>query len=319
MQDLIGRLGPLAFASRLRRLADKLHKDGSLIYKTQNLDFQARWFPVMYALTRKKAMAITELARKLELTHPAINQIANAMQNRGLLKSIKGKQDERQRFISLSAEGRKLSRQLAPIWNDISMATAELINQTKTSFLESLETIEQALDKQSMFERTVRLQKQRQYDKLAIADYSPGLKKYFKSLNYQWLKTYFEIEKADRFILENPHESIIKRGGRILFAKLGRKVIGTVALKKLNAETFELTKLAVQPEYQGKQAGRKLCDYAINYAVKAGAKTVVLATSPKLAAANQLYEKLGFRSCADKFGLLEGFKRKSQIHKLELN
>jgi ribosomal protein S18 acetylase RimI-like enzyme/predicted transcriptional regulator len=319
MQDLIGRLGPLAFASRLRRLADKLHKDASLIYKTQNIDFQARWFPVMYALTRKKYMAITELARELELTHPAINQIANAMQNRGLLKSVKGKQDERQRFISLSAEGKKLSRELAPIWSDISEATSELLSQAKSDFLESLETIEKALDNRSMFERTACLQKQRQYDKITIAEYNPGLKRYFKSLNYQWLKSYFEIESADRYILENPHESIIKRGGLILFAKLGSKVIGTVASKKLSPETYELTKLAVQPEYQGRQAGQKLCDYAINYAVKAGAQKVVLATSPKLTAANQLYEKLGFKPGSDKFGLLEGFKRKSEVYILELH
>lgn len=318
MQDLIGRLGPLAFASRLRRLADRLHKDGSQIYKTQNIDFQARWFPVMYALTEKKSMAITELARELELTHPAINQIANAMQSRGLLKSVKGKRDERQRFISLSPIGKNLSKELAPVWQDISDATDELLNLTDTDLLASLETIEQALDSQGMFARVEVRLKKRRYDKISIIDYNPKLKRYFKSLNYRWLKAYFEIEKPDRYILENPQEAIIKKGGAILFAKLGSKVIGTVAIKKINADTYELTKLAVQPEYQGIQAGRKLCDYAIDRARKAGADKVVLATSAKLAAANQLYYKLGFHASEDDFGLLDGFKRKSKVYKLEL-
>ena len=48
--DLIRKLGPLAFASRLKRLSERLMKDVALVYKDLNVDFQPRWFPVLYLL-----------------------------------------------------------------------------------------------------------------------------------------------------------------------------------------------------------------------------------------------------------------------------
>ena len=316
--DLIQQLGPLAFASRLKRLAEKLHKDGSLIYRQQNVDFQARWFPVIYALSRRKSMAITELANDLNLTHPAINQIAGAMARKGLLKSVKGKKDERQRFISLSLKGRNLVKTLEPIWREIKTATEELINSTDKNFLASLSSLEKSLDSESMFKRVIARLKTHQYDQIEIVDYEPAFKRYFKQLNYEWLKKYFRIEPFDKKILGDPENSVIKAGGFILFARLDGKVIGTVAMKKLNPAVYELSKMAVQPEYRQRQAGLKLCEFAINKAKSAGAETIILATSPRLPAANKLYASLGFADCPDEFGILKGVRRRSITMQLNL-
>lgn len=316
--DLIEQLGPLAFASRLKRLAEKLHKDGSLIYKQRNVDFQARWFPVIYALSRRKSMAITELANDLNLTHPAINQIAGAMTRKGLLKSVKGKKDERRRFISLSPKGRNLVKALEPIWHEIKIATEELINSTDKNFLASLSSLEKSLDSESMYERVIDRLKKQQYDQIEIIDYEPAFKRYFRQLNYEWLKKYFRIEPFDKKILGDPENSVIKAGGFILFARLAGRVIGTVAMKKLNPSAYELSKLAVRPEYRQHRAGLKLCQFAINRAKAAGAETIILATSPKLPAANNLYTSLGFGYGPDSYGILKGVRRRSITMQLNL-
>jgi len=316
--DLIQQLGPLAFASRLKRLAEKLHKDASAIYRQQNLDFQARWFPVMYALSRRRSMAITGLANDLNLTHPAINQIASEMTRKGLLKSIKGKNDERQRFISLSTKGRALITTLEPIWREIKTATEELIKSSDENFLASLSSLENSLISKSIYHCVIARLNNDQYKQIEIIDYEPAFIKHFKQLNLEWLKKYFRLEHFDRKILGDPENVIIKPGGFILFARLNGKIIGTVAMKKLNESVYELSKLAVRPEYRRHRAGLKLCRFAIDRAKAAGAQTIILATSPKLLAANNLYASLGFEDGVDAYGILKGVKRRSIVKQLNL-
>jgi hypothetical protein len=68
--DIITELAELAFASRLKRLSERLAKDVLLLYRKLDVDFEARWFSVLYTLS---PMAVTKLAQSLVLTHMAIN------------------------------------------------------------------------------------------------------------------------------------------------------------------------------------------------------------------------------------------------------
>lgn len=309
--DIIQNLGTLAFASRLKRLADKLQRDASRIYKDRGIDFEARWFPVMYALSKHKAMAITELASKLNMTHPAINQISTAMQKKGIINSQRGLQDERQRFISLSDEGIELLEKLKPIWYDIAAATDELIIQSDKNFLKKLAKIENQLYKKSVYDRISLKYKDSDYKRIKIVDYKPSYKKYFKQLNLPWLRKHFKVEKYDERILSDPQRYIIKPGGIILFAKMDNKVIGTIAAHPVHPGVYEICKLGVDEKYRGHQAGRKLVEVMIKRLKSLKAKKIVLATSPKLPAANNLYESLGFEPADDEYGLLSVVRRKS--------
>ena len=85
--DLIRQLGPLALASRLRRLTEWLYKDGARIYREQSADFEPRWFPLFYLLKESGSVPVTTAASLLGFSHPAINQIAGQM-SRGLPRGI---------------------------------------------------------------------------------------------------------------------------------------------------------------------------------------------------------------------------------------
>lgn len=74
-----------------------------------------------------------------------------------------------------------------------------------------------------------------------------------------------------------------------------KEIAGTVALKRINATLFELTKMAVEERFQGMKIGRALCEAAINKARTAGGKKVILYSSTLLTPAIGLYRKLGFR------------------------
>jgi DNA-binding MarR family transcriptional regulator/N-acetylglutamate synthase-like GNAT family acetyltransferase len=293
--DLIKQLGPLAFASRLKRLSERLHKDGSRIYDAQAADFEARWFPVLYALKLKSRQPVTTIASDLGLTHPAINQIAGVMEKRGIITSTKDKKDERKRLLRLTPKGRKLIKQLEPVWKIIEEETAKLIRDSGGQVLKSIDRIEKELDEKDMYERVMQRLHKSQIEKVQILDYRPQYKKYFKSLNYEWLKKYFRVEPTDEMILSDPAKHVIKPGGFIIFAKFEGAIVGTAAVMKHDSDTFELTKMAVTRKAQGMQIGQKLGLAAIRKAKKLGAKSLILHTSPKLKTAISIYEKLGFK------------------------
>ncbi len=293
--DLIRELGPLAFASRLKRISEQLMRDVSRIYHEHEVDFQARWFPVLYLLGQKTAMSVTEIAHALGMTHPAINQIAGSMSDAGLLSSSKDSSDERRRMLSLSDKGGRVMTALIPVWKDIEEANRELIDAAGGDLLSALDHIEDLLEEQDMYQRVMARMKRRQHDTIEILKFRPEFAKYFDRINREWLNEYFTIEDFDRKVLSNPQREIIDPGGHILFARLGDDIVGTVALMRHGRQIFEVAKMGVSKTARGKQVGTRLAKAAIDLARSEGAHTLLLYTSPKLAAANSLYRKLGFQ------------------------
>ncbi|MGB8657558.1 MAG: bifunctional helix-turn-helix transcriptional regulator/GNAT family N-acetyltransferase [Candidatus Zixiibacteriota bacterium] len=316
--DLIRQLGPLALASRLKRLSDRLMRDGYRIYREQGLDFEPRWFTVFYLLSRKSPMAITQIARQLHVTHPAVNQVAGAMEKAGLIASRRDKTDERKRLLSLSASGKELAAKLKPIWKDIQKANQELLDTSGADLLAVLDRIEKALDDTEMFDRIKALIKKRQWESVEIIDYQPRYRKLFRALNLEWLEKYFSVEPVDEKMLSDPEGEILKRGGKILFARLDGKIVGTAALIRHDKTTFELAKMAVTEEAQRRQVGKKLTLAAIERAKLSGARTIFLNTSLKLTAANALYRQLGFVPEAPKMRQNSGYKRPTITLKLAI-
>lgn len=317
--DILEQLGPLGFASRLRRLGERLHRDGSLIYKSQAVDFEARWFPVLYVLKDRSYMSITGIASAVGLTHPAVNQITTSMASHGLVSSLKDSDDERRRLVVLTDKGIELAKTLEPIWSDIEAATREVTSITTHNAVEMLARVETALDETSMYERVMSRIKERQLKAVEIVDYRPNYKHYFKSLNYEWLQEYFSVEPQDEEILSDPNGMIVKNGGMVFFALLDHEVVGTAALRRHTDMVFELTKMAVTKSAQRKQVGTKVVTEIIRYSKNAGVNAIVLFTSPKLAAAISLYERVGFVQTDDPGVPFPDYKRETIAMRVDFN
>lgn len=292
--DLLRQLGPLAIASRLRRLTEWLYKDGARIYQELSFDFEPRWFPLFYLLKESDEISVTQAAQALGLTHPAINQIAGELSRSGLVESTSDKKDNRKRLLRLTQKGRNALSSLEPVWKDFKSAASDLLKEAGGDFLATVERLEDTLKERGMYERITQRIKNRQLKRIEILNYQPQFKKNFKSLNYEWLREYFKVEQEDEKLLSSPYERIIKPGGFVLFARLDGKIAGTTALIKHDRYTYELTKMAVKRTTRGQQVGRKLALAAIEKAKNSGARRVVLLTSPRLTAAYNLYRSLGF-------------------------
>ncbi len=292
--DIIGQLGPLAFASRLRRLSERLMRDASRVYKSQQINMEARWFPIMYLLRQEGAMGITEIARALQVTHPAVNQLAAGMLEEGLLVESKDPTDERRRILALSRKAQNALAGVEPIWEAIEEATREVIDLSGDDLLGSLKKFETALDEREMYDRVLDRLHERDLSPVEIIEYDPRYRQAFRDLNVEWLEKYFTVEPIDATVLDNPDETVLKPGGQILFARIGETIVGTTALLKKDPDTFELAKMGVTERWQGWGLGRRLAEAAIEYARQQNAQRIILYTAKKLKPAIELYRQLGF-------------------------
>jgi GNAT superfamily N-acetyltransferase len=131
---------------------------------------------------------------------------------------------------------------------------------------------------------------------LSIVEFSDALAHHFHDINAEWITAMFRLEDTDRDVLENPRARIVDPGGAILFVEAaGLGIVGTCALQKTGATSYELTKMGVRESARGRKAGEFLLHAAIERAKALGADPLYLLTNAKCAAAIHLYEKLGFQ------------------------
>ena len=130
-----------------------------------------------------------------------------------------------------------------------------------------------------------------------IRSFQPGTAdaKAFRSLNEEWITTFFTMEARDFEILGDPETSILKHGGHIYMAYLGQEAVGCFALERMGGDVYELSKMAVTPHLRGQGVGRRLLEFAIQQARAFGAKSLFLGSNTKLANAVHLYESVGFQ------------------------
>ena len=144
-----------------------------------------------------------------------------------------------------------------------------------------------------------------QGDRVEIIDFSPDLKDAIKKLNYEWLEKFFRLEPGDILSLSNPHEQIIDKGGFIFYARMNGEIVGTASLLKKNEEVFEIGKMAVTENAQGKGIGRLILEHCLKEAQKKSIKKLILYSNTKLQSAIQLYRKYGFMEVELEQGLYE--------------
>jgi putative acetyltransferase len=127
-----------------------------------------------------------------------------------------------------------------------------------------------------------------------VRPFQPGDEEAFRTLNEAWITKYFRLEDKDRETLEDPHSHILSLGGQIFMAVRNGQPIGCCGLIALQDGSMEIAKMAVAETERGHGIGRKLLDYAIDYARSHAVPRLYLETNSSLANAIHLYESAGF-------------------------
>lgn len=132
-------------------------------------------------------------------------------------------------------------------------------------------------------------------EQIDIINYDQQYTEAFAALNRAWLQKYFVVEPIDEEIFANPKEYIVNNGGYIFFAKMDDKIVGTFALMKTEEVIFELSKMAVAEEFQGKKIGNKMLEFCLEKAKRLNAHKIILYSNTSLQPAIHLYKKFGFK------------------------
>jgi GNAT superfamily N-acetyltransferase len=127
-----------------------------------------------------------------------------------------------------------------------------------------------------------------------VEAYRPEWREAFERLNREWIETWFVLEAADRETFREPEARILAPGGQIFFVVEDGEPLGTCAVLRHSAAVHEIAKMAVAPAAQGRGYGDLLMEAAVAFSREAGARTMVIVSNTRLAAALRLYRKHGF-------------------------
>lgn len=155
---IIDNLGPLAVAARLQRLADTIRRDGVQVYKEHGIDFEPKWFPVVYVLHEKGPTSVVDLATEVGIAHPSVIQLVKELEAKKLVKSAADKTDGRRRLLSLTPAAEKLVKKMKPVWKKIRAAVEEMV-ETENNLMKAMMETEKRLQMETFYQRVMRQKK----------------------------------------------------------------------------------------------------------------------------------------------------------------
>lgn len=290
--DILYTLGEIGLGSRLKRVSDLLMKITQQIYTNQGIDFDPYLFPAFNTIAKLEKTTNTEIRELLHITQPSVTQTINKLLKQELIELQIDDLDKRKKWITLSTKGAKTFNQLQPLWNILDRAVKQYTVFPAESLIEHLNYFEEQL-KNGNYMETIQKQIQSELE-ITIIPFDEQYASNFYELNVDWLEKYFYVEDYDREVLSKPQQYIIEPGGHIFYAKQNNEILGTVALLKNAEGIFELTKMAVSPEHQGKKVGQLLMQHCIDFAKENKFEKLFLYSHTKLANAIYIYRKYGF-------------------------
>ncbi|GLS89722.1 MarR family transcriptional regulator [Psychromonas marina] len=293
--DYMESLASLSLGSRLKRLSEQLFAEVAVIYESVGLKLNPNYFLLINLINQKGPMGIIQIAESLSISHPAVSKLASKMVAEGYLIKQAHPSDKRASNLSLTLQSLQIIEQATPIWKILKKHLDLIESEQNMPLLSSLNQFEKSLTSYKLNEKVLKEALQEIHE-IKIVNWNNEYKNDFKALNMVWLNSEFngELTKADQQALNQPESYYLAQGGYLFFAKQGNEIIGCIAIKPANLNSFEISKMAVASGYQGQGIGRKLLLKSLNKARDLQVKTVFLETNSNLTRAISLYQHVGF-------------------------
>ncbi|MEX1829503.1 GNAT family N-acetyltransferase [Luteibacter sp. CQ10] len=290
----LSSLRELALGSRLKALSDHFYQAVDEVYRACGAGIESRWFPVLRFLRDVGPSTVTDVALAIGQTHSAVSQLADRLVDAGMVVRQRDPQDGRRSVLALTDAGERALGALGPVWLSIRRGMAESLGPRGAEMLDAIDACERALAARPVVPAILAKHAELVRENVRVVPYDPSLREHFLRLNRQWLERYFRIEEVDHAVLTDPEGMIVGAGGQVFFALYAGEVVGTCALIHEGEGVYELTKMAVDENYRGLGAGRKLLDAAIGEYRRLGGGTLFLESNSRLTRAVGMYGRAGF-------------------------
>ncbi|RFS14700.1 bifunctional helix-turn-helix transcriptional regulator/GNAT family N-acetyltransferase [Emticicia sp. C21] len=297
--DLISDLGALALGSRLKRLSDRMMKSVSEIYRNSGVDFESKWFPLFYLLSKEGEKGIMEIAEILNISHPGVIQIAKEMEKEGWIVSEKSGRDARKRHLKLTERAWDALPQLEEMWVSFRANNEKIIKGSQQNILLALEEFEHFMDnndfKKQYYETFEEIKENSIEIKLFEEKYQQQVEDMVLSIqNGEFNLGLTAQRQPDLHNLK----AFYNDKGNWLWVALNKsdELVGTIGLERLNDKQSVLRKMFIKKEYRGKPFGlaQKLFEILVKEAKHQEFKEILLDTPLVTHAAHRFYERNGF-------------------------
>jgi DNA-binding MarR family transcriptional regulator/predicted GNAT family acetyltransferase len=247
---------------------------------------------VLYELAHSKRPTASSIASTLRLDAGYLSRLLRGLRQQRLVTARADPQDRRQRWLALTAQGRKTFKVL----ND--RATAEVAGMLQglspgqeERLLESLGTVQALLDDTST--------RDSHPPEIELRGPEPG--------DLGWVVQRHGELYAEEYGWDADFERLVARivgefagaepepGQRCWIATLDGQRAGCVFLMRASQNIGRLRLLLVEPWARGHGIGGRLVAMCIGGARQAGYQTLTLWTNDVLVAARRLYERAGFQ------------------------
>jgi DNA-binding MarR family transcriptional regulator/GNAT superfamily N-acetyltransferase len=146
LHDIIRDKQHLFLGSRLKRLAEQMQGDVTLVAQRAGVPVQPGQYPLLAALDEHGPQTIGELAQAMRMSQPAITKNADRLVEAGLIEVRRSDEDRRQKIVSLSDAGRQtLEVSKREVWPVVEAAVREVTNDLSGPLLDQLAEIEARL------------------------------------------------------------------------------------------------------------------------------------------------------------------------------
>ena len=244
---------------------------------------------VLYELAHREQPTATDIRKELGLDAGYMSRILRGFERRKLVTREQSKTDERQRFLSLTAKGRKAFAPLDERSNrDVAAMLEKLSPTERQQLLDAVQTVGRLLGDKAE-PRTPYLVRQHQPGDMGWIVHRQAI---LYAEEYGWDGTYEALaaEIVAQFI-----KNYDPKCERCWIAEKDGERVGAVFVAKASDETAKLRLLHVEPEARGLGIGRRLVDECVRFARQAGYQKMTLWTQSILHAARHLYKQAGFR------------------------
>src|SRR5215467_2692663 len=244
---------------------------------------------VLYELAHSERPTATDIRKELGLDAGYMSRILREFERRRLVDRERSTTDEREKFLSLTAKGRRAFAPLNERSNrDVAAMLEGLSPAARKELVDSAQTMRRLLGDQPEAKVPYLLRQHEPGDLGWIVHRQAIL----YTQEYGWDGTYEALaaEIVAQFI-----KNYDPKRERCWIAERDGARVGGVFVAKASEEVAKLRLLHVEAEARGLSIGKRLVEECVRFARQAGYHKITLWTQSNLHAARHIYEQVGFR------------------------
>jgi DNA-binding MarR family transcriptional regulator/N-acetylglutamate synthase-like GNAT family acetyltransferase len=244
---------------------------------------------VLYELAHRDQPTATDIRKELGLDAGYVSRILGDLERQKLVTREPSKADERQRFLSLTAKGRRAFAPLAKRSNrDVAAMLEGLSRAERKQVVDAVQTLGRLLGDKAEPTTPYLLRLHQPGDMGWIVHRQAIL----YAEEYGWDGTYEAL--AAEIVAQFIKNYDAKRERCWIAEKDGERV-GAAVVAKASRDIARLRLVHVEPQARGLGIGKRLVEECVRFARHAGYQKVTLWTQSILHAARHIYKQTGFQ------------------------